>query len=100
MFCCQYCLNILLPESIQQLLLWRSGERTSSALFSPEEEQRLRDVGVRKAAETDWVDDVMRLRAAQARLLGIDLNKKAEEKQVEVQGGSRSRPRRGTVSRP
>ncbi|KAI9574204.1 hypothetical protein HD554DRAFT_2045299 [Boletus coccyginus] len=92
-----YCLNILLPESIQQLLLWRSGERTSPTLFPPEEEQRLRDVAARKAAETDWVDDVMRLRAAQARLWGIDLNKKAE---VVQQGGTRSRPRRGTVSRP
>ncbi|KAG8217939.1 hypothetical protein J3R82DRAFT_6106 [Butyriboletus roseoflavus] len=96
-----YCLNILLPESIQQLLLWRSGERTSPVLLSTEEEQRLHDVGARKAAETDWVDDVMRLRAAQARLLGIDPNRKAEEKKADVvQSGSRSRLGRGTVSRP
>ncbi|KAF8550465.1 hypothetical protein OG21DRAFT_1419643 [Imleria badia] len=96
-----YCLNILLPESIQQLLLWRSGDRTSAALLSPEEEQRLHDAGARKAAETDWVDDVMRLRVAQARLWGVDLNKKAEEKKADVaQGGTRSRPQRGTVSRP
>ncbi|KAH0826963.1 hypothetical protein J3R83DRAFT_4622 [Lanmaoa asiatica] len=96
-----YCLNILLPESIQQLLLWRSGERTSSALLPPEEEQRLHEVAARKAAQTDWVDDVMRLRAAQARLWGVDPNKKAHDKRAEVvQGGTRSRPRRGTVSRP
>lgn len=57
-------------------------------------------MSVRKAAETDWVDDLMRLRAAQTRLWGIDPNKKAEEKNVMVaQGGTRSRPRRGTVSR-
>ncbi|KAF8121999.1 hypothetical protein EV363DRAFT_1183770 [Boletus edulis] len=96
-----YCLNILLPECVQQLILWRSGERTSSTLLSPEEEQRLHDVGARKAAETDWVDDVMRLREAQARLRGIDLNKMAEESKAEVtHGGTRTRPRRATVSRP
>ncbi|KAF8447381.1 hypothetical protein L210DRAFT_3641335 [Boletus edulis BED1] len=96
-----YCLNILLPECVQQLILWRSGERTSSTLLSPEEEQRLHDVGARKAAETDWVDDVMRLREAQARLRGIDLNKMAEESKAEVMhGGTRTRPRRATVSRP
>ncbi|KIK97488.1 hypothetical protein PAXRUDRAFT_220227 [Paxillus rubicundulus Ve08.2h10] len=96
-----YCLNILLPESIQQLLLWRSGERTSSALLSPEEEQRLHVVGVRKAAETDWVDDVMRLRVAQARLWGIDLSKAPQEEKAEVvPGGTRTRPRRATVPRP
>jgi len=96
-----YCLNILLPESIQQLLLWRSGERTSPTLLSPEEEQRLHNIGARKAAETDWVDDVMRLRAAQARLWGIDLSKAPQEEKVEVvPGGTRTRPRRETVSRP
>jgi hypothetical protein len=101
-FCAQYCLNILLPETIQQLLLWRSGERTSAALLSLEEEQRLHDVGARKGTETDWVDDLMRLRAAQARLWGVDLDKKVVvDKKVEaVQGGTRSRHRRGTVSRP
>ncbi|KAI6036021.1 hypothetical protein BKA83DRAFT_4157016 [Pisolithus microcarpus] len=36
-----YCLNILLPEAIKQLLLWKSGERTSSALLSDDEERRL-----------------------------------------------------------
>ncbi|KAG6370065.1 hypothetical protein JVT61DRAFT_12467 [Boletus reticuloceps] len=97
-----YCLNILLPECVQQLILWRSGERTSSTLLCPEEEQRLHDVGARKAAETDWVDDVMRLREAQARLRGIDLNKMAEERKADsvMHGGTRTRPRRATVSRP
>ncbi|KAG9318924.1 hypothetical protein JVU11DRAFT_1036 [Chiua virens] len=96
-----YCLNVLLPEAIQQLLLWQSGERTSAPLLSPEEEQRLHGVGARKAVETDWVDDVMRLRAASARAWGIDLNKKTEEKKVgATPGGTRSRPRLGTVSRP
>ncbi|KIJ68888.1 hypothetical protein HYDPIDRAFT_23765, partial [Hydnomerulius pinastri MD-312] len=96
-----YCLNILLPESIQQLLVWRSGDRTSPSLLSLLEEQRLHDVGARKAVETDWVDDVMRLRAAQARLWKVDLNNNKErEKKVEVvAGGTRSRPRRATVSR-
>ncbi|KAF9242099.1 hypothetical protein BU15DRAFT_44308, partial [Melanogaster broomeanus] len=95
-----YCLNVLLPESIQQLLLWRSGERTSPTLLSTQEEQRLHDLSARKAAETDWVDDVMRLRAAQARLWGVDLSKGTQEDKVDVvPGGTRTRPRTKTISR-
>lgn len=95
-----YCLNILLPEAIKQLLLWRSGERTSAMLLSDEEEQRLHDCAVKKASETDWVDDVMRLREVQARLWGIDLSKVHQEPEKKiVPGGTRTRPRRATISK-
>ncbi|KAI6008077.1 hypothetical protein EDC04DRAFT_2777499 [Pisolithus marmoratus] len=95
-----YCLNILLPEAIKQLLLWKSGERTSAALLSDEEEQRLHDCAVKKASETDWVDDVMRLREAQARLWDVDLNKAHQEPEKKiVAGGTRTRPRRATISK-
>ncbi|KIK13854.1 hypothetical protein PISMIDRAFT_371491 [Pisolithus microcarpus 441] len=95
-----YCLNILLPEAIKQLLLWKSGERTSSALLSDDEERRLHDCAMKKASETDWVDDVMRLREAQARLWGIDLGKAHEEPEKKiVPGGTRTRPRRATISK-
>lgn len=95
-----YCLNILLPEAIKQLLLWKSGERTSAALLSDEEEQRLHDCAMKKASETDWVDDVMRLREAQARLWGIDLDKAPQEPEKKiVPGGTRTRPRRATISK-
>ncbi|KAI6162568.1 hypothetical protein EDD17DRAFT_1576081 [Pisolithus thermaeus] len=95
-----YCLNILLPEAIKQLLLWKSGERTSAALLSDEEEQRLHDRAMKKASETDWVDDVIRLREAQARQWGIDLDKAPQEPEKKiVPGGTRTRPRRATVSK-
>ncbi|KAG1728586.1 uncharacterized protein EDB91DRAFT_1060435 [Suillus paluster] len=95
-----YCVNILLPEAIQQLLLWRSGERTTAALLSPTEEERLHERGAAKAQETDWVFDLLRLRAAQARLWGVDLKAKGKEKDKGgVGGGTRSRPHKATISR-
>ncbi|KAG2350030.1 hypothetical protein BDR05DRAFT_1055574 [Suillus weaverae] len=96
-----YCVNILLPEAIQQLLLWRSGERTTAALLSHSEEERLHERGSAKAQETDWVFDLLRLREAQARLWGVDLKAKGKEKGKggETRGGTRSRPRKATVPR-
>jgi hypothetical protein len=96
-----YCVNILLPEAIQQLLLWRSGERTTAALLSQSEEERLHECGSAKAQETDWVFDLLRLREAQARLWGVDLKAKgkAKDKGGEAKGGTRSRPRKTTVPR-
>ncbi|KAG1794867.1 uncharacterized protein HD556DRAFT_1474342 [Suillus plorans] len=96
-----YCVNILLPEAIQQLLLWRSGERTTAALLSHPEEERLHERGSAKAQETDWVFDLLRLREAQARLWSVDLKAKdkAKNKGSEARGGTRSRPRKTTVLR-
>ncbi|KAG2154081.1 hypothetical protein DEU56DRAFT_952149, partial [Suillus clintonianus] len=96
-----YCVNILLPEAIQQLLLWRSGARTSAALLSHAEEERLHEHGAAKAQETDWVFDLLRLREAQARLWSVDLKSKGKEKDKggEVRGGTRSRPRKATTLR-
>lgn len=94
-----YCLNVLLPEAVQQLLLWRSGDRVRATLLSDEEEQWLHALAVKKASETDWVDDVMRLREAQARLWGVDLNKVTQEEKKIVPGGTRTRPRRATISK-
>ncbi|KAH7929656.1 hypothetical protein BV22DRAFT_115357 [Leucogyrophana mollusca] len=96
-----YCVNVLLPEAVQQILLWRSGDRTSVELLSPEEEQTLHDIGVRKGNETDWVFDVLRMREAQARIIQ---NKSTSSAVVlppgtsTPTGGTRSRPRRGTVT--
>ena len=94
-------MNILLPEAIQQVLLWRSGERTSAVLLSPEEEERLHKLGEAKAQETDWVYDLLHLREAQARLWGVDLKAKGKEKDKssDIRGGTRLRPRRATVLR-
>lgn len=96
-----YCVNILLPEAIQQLLLWRSGERTTATLLSHSEEERLHERGSAKAQETDWVFDLLRLREAQARLRGVDLNAKGKEKDKggDAKGGTRSRPRKAIVPR-
>lgn len=94
-------MNILLPEAIQQLLLWRSGERTTATLLSHSEEERLHERGSAKAQETDWVFDLLRLREAQARLWGVDLKAKGKDKDKggNARGGTRSRPRKAAVLR-
>ncbi|KAF7778459.1 hypothetical protein Agabi119p4_2804 [Agaricus bisporus var. burnettii] len=62
----QYCLEVLLPETFKQVLLWRTGERKSVEVMwdDVEEEKRLHERGERLLKETDWVMDVMRLRRA------------------------------------
>ena len=58
----KYCTNILLPEAVRQVLLWRNGSRTSVDLLPPAEEEDLYEEGARLLAETDWVNDVVRYR--------------------------------------
>ena len=58
----QYCSDVLLLEAIRQILLWRTGARTSAELLSPQEEQCLFEKGEVLLRETDWVFDIMRLR--------------------------------------
>lgn len=55
-------MNILLPEAIRQVLLWRDGQRTSVELLSPEEEEGLYEKGQKLLNERDWVLDILRLR--------------------------------------
>ncbi|KAJ3977074.1 hypothetical protein EV361DRAFT_148361 [Lentinula raphanica] len=62
-----YCLNVLLPEAVLQLLLWRNGHRTSIELLSDVEEAQLHEKAEKLAQETDWVFDVVRLREMKAR---------------------------------
>ncbi|EPQ57786.1 hypothetical protein GLOTRDRAFT_136657 [Gloeophyllum trabeum ATCC 11539] len=86
----EYCSNVLLPEAIIQLLLWRWEKRTTlEPLEDSEEETRLYKVGLEKAEETDWVHDVLRLREAKSKRL-----KKAPQSNGNNTGGTRSRPRR------
>jgi hypothetical protein len=58
----QYCLNMLVPEAVRQILLWRTGQRSSISLLSPTEEEDLYERGEILMGETDWVYDIMRWR--------------------------------------
>jgi hypothetical protein len=91
----QYCSNVLLPEAIMQLLLWRSGERKSLDLLSPEEEHRMHEIAAVKAQETDWVHDVMRLRDATLR----SQKRAAPATAKDAPTGTRSRPGRKSMGR-
>ena len=91
----QYCLNVLLPEAILQILLWRSGDRTSLDLLDDDEEERLHALGAIKMQETDWVQDVMSLRETKVRVM----KKRAVRDTPMASGGTRSRPKRGAVPR-
>ncbi|KAJ3787458.1 hypothetical protein GGU10DRAFT_385855 [Lentinula aff. detonsa] len=64
-----YCLNVLLPEAVLQLLLWRNGHRSTVELLSDSEEVELHQKAEKLAEETDWVFDVVRLREIKVRQL-------------------------------
>ncbi|ETW86219.1 hypothetical protein HETIRDRAFT_415183 [Heterobasidion irregulare TC 32-1] len=81
----EYCQLVLLHEAILQLLLWRSGKRTSLDLLGDEEEQELHDVALKQSEEIDWVVEIYRLREA-----GLKVK---PGKTAVVVGGTRSRPK-------
>ncbi|KDR73692.1 hypothetical protein GALMADRAFT_251490 [Galerina marginata CBS 339.88] len=86
-----YCANVLLPEAIRQILLWRSGDRTSITLLSPNEEEILAEKGQTLLQEKDWVMDIMRVREAQIRKLKAKQERKAQQGR---NASSSARPRR------
>lgn len=91
----QYCLAVLLPEAVLQLLLLRNGYRASIELLSDFEEAELHAKAEELAQETDWVFDIMRLRETRI----SHLSKKASNsKQNDTSAGisvrQSSRPRR------
>ncbi|KAG5649415.1 hypothetical protein H0H81_004008 [Sphagnurus paluster] len=90
----EYCLNVLLPEAILQVLLWRTGKRTSVALLSEEEEERLHGEGQQLLQERDWVRDMMRLRN-----LGAP-KKSAEGESEEVVFSTTGRAQRRVAAAP
>ena len=61
---------MLLPEAILQILLWRTGHRTSMELLSDKEEMELHEKGEELLRERDWVNDVVRLR--KLKMMGLD----------------------------
>ncbi|KXN91476.1 hypothetical protein AN958_00738 [Leucoagaricus sp. SymC.cos] len=75
-----YCLEVLLPEALNQILLWRIAERKSVEVMwdNVEKEQQLHECGEELLRETDWVMDVMRLRKAMASINGKSENTKSE----------------------
>ena len=83
----QYCINVLLPEAVRQILLWRSGKRTSIQLLSSVEEEDLYQEGQTLLNETDWVFDIVRYRQMKQRTL--------QSKIPKGKNGTMSRPRRG-----
>lgn len=61
-----YSIDVLIPEAIVQLLLWRSGDRTKSSpgpLPDPQDEAELREKGVRMRDESEkqsaWIGAVV-----------------------------------------
>ncbi|KAF9479266.1 hypothetical protein BDN70DRAFT_993562 [Pholiota conissans] len=94
-----YCLNILLPEVIRQVLLWRTGARTSIALLSEEQEQKLYEQGEDLLQERDWVMDVMRLRRT-LEVLNGKKNTSTMNNGHSRNGSTSGRPRRRNVAMP
>lgn len=65
----KYCTDVLLPEAIIQLLLWRSGERTNLYPVSDEEEDRLYEIGRSKTEYIDFVLSILQLREKKIKAL-------------------------------
>ena len=89
----QYCNNVLLQEAIFQMLLWRTGQRTSLGLLSPEEERRLHAIGVKESEKSNWVHDVIRLRQAAEKRMLPSAKPKVEGKAKAKSGNASTRAR-------
>ncbi|KAG6840972.1 hypothetical protein C0991_002954 [Blastosporella zonata] len=69
-----YCLNVLVPEAMLQILLWRAGERTSLDILDDADEAILYAKGLELLRASDWVNDVMRLRKTAKGQLGKSMH--------------------------
>ena len=94
---------VLLREAVLQLLLWRSGARSSYDLLSTEEEVRLHEIAEAKSREAYWVHDIINMKRAMERDHspakssiehgGTPNGRLAAKASL---GGTRSRPRKAT----
>lgn len=93
----QYCTNILVPEAILQILLWRNGNRSSIAVCSVEEEERLHCIGSALVQQSsDWIGDLIRQRDVLGGGGRLKVDKGGNEKLKSastVDGGTRLRPK-------
>jgi hypothetical protein len=93
----QYCTNILVPEAILQILLWRHGDRSSVAVCSVEEEERLHRTGsVLVQQSSDWIGDLLRQRDVLGGGGRLKVDKGGKERlghASTVDGGTRLRPK-------
>jgi hypothetical protein len=85
----QYCTNILVPEAVFQILLWRAGTRTTLEVLSDKEEEELHKAGVELSLQSDWVNEVMQMRAN----LISGKQVKTEPVQKTLVGGTNTRPK-------
>ncbi|KIY52756.1 hypothetical protein FISHEDRAFT_69570 [Fistulina hepatica ATCC 64428] len=56
-----FCANVLLPEALIQLCLWRTGERLSLDVLSADEEEHLHEKGRQMVMQGDWVQDLYQM---------------------------------------
>lgn len=86
-----------MPEAIVQILLWRNGDRSSIAICSVEEEERLHHIGsVLVQQSSDWIGDLLRQRdvLGGGGRLRVDKGGKGRLKPAStVDGGTRLRPK-------
>ncbi|KAK7040855.1 hypothetical protein VNI00_009451 [Paramarasmius palmivorus] len=88
-----YTLQVLLPELVRQILLWRRGCRRSVAVMNDEEERKLHEKAEELVREVDWVWDVKRLRDMKVKELER-IQRKTRSDQNNITGGTSTRPRR------
>ncbi|CAK5277492.1 unnamed protein product [Mycena citricolor] len=79
-----YCLDVLLPQALVQIILWRNGRRQSLALLSAQEEQQLYNEGREELDTSDWVLTVKHLRQVKEKKLLKDSEKKSKGQVVKT----------------
>ncbi|ESK91400.1 hypothetical protein Moror_2747 [Moniliophthora roreri MCA 2997] len=91
-----YTLQVLLPELVRQILLWRGGHRKSISVMDDVEENELHAKAEELVREVDWVWDVKRLRDMKVK----ELDRKNRSNLSNVNsGGTFTRPRRNIIGR-
>jgi hypothetical protein len=94
-----YCLEVLLPEALNQILLWRKAERKSVEVMwdNMKEEERLHERGEELLRETDWVMDIMRLRGALVSTFGRGFKENPGEEDAIIASRTLRKTRSGRI---
>lgn len=91
---------VLQHEALLQLLLWRHGKRRSVELLDPAEEERLHELAIEDAEETDMVKTVRHIRELGRRTRGLGPERSSGAAAVESQPRVLSRTRSKPALRP
>ena len=90
----QYCADVLLPEAVLQLHLFRHGHRSSARPLTPKQENRLYEVGQGlMKTEVHWITQIVQLRKLAEGSLNRNTKRKVNAPVAIIEGGTSTRPK-------